>query len=440
MMCNNNDLNKIDINIKKYQRYYIRYLFKNKIATDKFSAIEMFKEKFGKNIKFNLTDNDINVEKSLNVPNPNDKTLEDLIKYLQIENQNIIIKKTDIIYDYKYYDRHDKKNYNIKREQEIIFFGTEEMINQLKDLDNEQYFIDVTYKIIPYKYHLYKLLTMKAFNKKTKNTKLCILITIKYEDENSFYYTFKYLKEFLNFKPKIINIDFSNSLYKAIKFKNLFNDNIKIIFCFFHYSQSIIRKMKSLKIIKNKLTKKGFSILLNIQILSFLKPELIKNYAKFLKNNLKESEEINLYKYIDNYWLNSKGISFMNYYDYIQKNNNYNLKYLFFTNNVIESFHSKLSNYLPKGRTTSKGFILSLKNILNDIELKKNEIKRHDYKIQTIIKIAQNYNNSKNNFNWISYEDFYKIEKEVILILNKDEGNEENINKLINELNQHRKR
>ena len=93
-----------------------------------------------------------------------------------------------IIYDYKYYDRHDKKNYNIKREQEIIFFGTEEMINQLKDPDNEQYFIDVTYKIIPFKYHPYKLLTMKAFNKKTKNTKLCILITIKYEEENSFYY------------------------------------------------------------------------------------------------------------------------------------------------------------------------------------------------------------------------------------------------------------
>ena len=58
----------------------------------------------------------------------------------------------------------------------------------------------------------------------------------KYEEEQSFYYTFKYLKEFLNFKPNIINIDFSNSLYKAIKNKNLFNDNIKIIFCFFHYS------------------------------------------------------------------------------------------------------------------------------------------------------------------------------------------------------------
>ena len=90
---------------------------------------------------------------------------------MQIENQNIIIKKTDIIYDYKYYDRNEKKNYNIKREQELLFFGTKDMLNQLNDPDNEQYFIDVTYKIIPYKYHPYKLLTMKEFNKKTKNTK-----------------------------------------------------------------------------------------------------------------------------------------------------------------------------------------------------------------------------------------------------------------------------
>ena len=73
--------------------------------------------------------------------------------------------------------------------------------------------------------------------------------------------------------------------------------------------------------------------LLNIQILSILKPELIKNCANFIKNNLKESEVINLYKYIEKYWLNNKGSTFINYYDYIKKNNNYyNLKYLFFTN------------------------------------------------------------------------------------------------------------
>ena len=152
------------------------------------------------------------------------------------------------------------------------------MISQLSNKDNKQFFLDVTYKIIPFKYHPYKLMTIKAFNCQTKNTKLCILIAIKYEDENSFYYTLKYLKDFFNFNPEIINIDFSQSLYNAIKLKSLFDKNIKVITFFFHYSQSVIRKMKNLKIINQNLSKKGFTILLNIQILSFLKPELFKKY------------------------------------------------------------------------------------------------------------------------------------------------------------------
>ena len=63
MKCNNNAINDIDMNIKKFQkRYYIRYLFKNKIAVDKYNAIDIFKEKFGNNINFKLNDNDINIE------------------------------------------------------------------------------------------------------------------------------------------------------------------------------------------------------------------------------------------------------------------------------------------------------------------------------------------------------------------------------------------
>ena len=90
----------------------------------------MFKEKFGNNIKFKLNDNDINVEKATYMPNPKNKTIKDLIKNLQIENNNIIIKTTDIIYDYKYFDRSKKKYNTIKREEEIIFFGTNEMLSQ----------------------------------------------------------------------------------------------------------------------------------------------------------------------------------------------------------------------------------------------------------------------------------------------------------------------
>ena len=54
------------------------------------------------------------------------------------------------------------------------------MLSQLSNKDNKQFFVDVTYKIIPFKYHPYKLLTIKSFNIKTKNTKLCLLIAIKF--------------------------------------------------------------------------------------------------------------------------------------------------------------------------------------------------------------------------------------------------------------------
>ena len=250
IMYNNNKLNEINMNIKKYQRYYFRYLFKNNISQDKFDAVDNFKARFGKNITLTLTDLDINYEKSNNTLKPKDKNILELINYLENEIEDIKIKKIDITYDYKYYDKDEKSYKNKTREEEIIFFGTVNMLNQLVDENNVQYFIDLTYKIIPPKYHPYRLLTIKAFNKITKNTKLCLLIALKYEDENSLYYTFKYLKEFYKFNPKLVNIDFSIPLYNALAKKNLFDKNIKIITCFFHYSQSIVRKMKTLKLLK----------------------------------------------------------------------------------------------------------------------------------------------------------------------------------------------
>lgn len=41
-------------------------------------------------------------------------------------------------------------------------------------------------------------MTLKCFDNNTKNTKLCSMIAIKYEDEKGIYYSLKYLNEFLN--------------------------------------------------------------------------------------------------------------------------------------------------------------------------------------------------------------------------------------------------
>ena len=63
-----------------------------------------------------------------------------------------------------------------------------------------------------------------------------------------------------------------------------------------------------------KISKKGFTILLNIQILSFHKQELLKKYILFLEENLNEEREINLFKYFKSYWLDKKGLEFINYF------------------------------------------------------------------------------------------------------------------------------
>lgn len=115
---------------------------------------------------------------------------------------------------------------------------------------NNKTILDFTQKIISNKFKPkpYRLITLKGFDL-TKVTKLCCMILIKYKDEKSIFYTPKYLNIFFKFSPKILNIDFSLTLYKAVSHKDLFNNDCIIYHCnmFFHFSQAMIRKMKQLK-------------------------------------------------------------------------------------------------------------------------------------------------------------------------------------------------
>ena len=63
--------------------------------------------------------------------------------------------------------------------------------------------------------------------------------------------------------------------------------------CFFHFGQCIIKKLKQYKIIKKKLTKYGFEILKNIELICFLPNKQIKSYIKFLKTKLNGEKETN---------------------------------------------------------------------------------------------------------------------------------------------------
>ena len=112
----------------------------------------------------------------------------------------INIKALDVFYEYL-----KKKNEKIKREEKLIFITSELMEVKLKDNNIDNYFTDVTYKIVP-KFQLgYKLLTITGIDNNNENSYICALILIRYEDENSFKFAFKYLSDMYGFNPKNIH-------------------------------------------------------------------------------------------------------------------------------------------------------------------------------------------------------------------------------------------
>ena len=86
------------------------------------------------------------------------------------------------------------------------------MKERLKNNKINYYFLDTTYKIIPRGNNKYKLVTMSGVNSDTNYSNLNALVFIKYEDKFSYEMVFRYLNTLYNFNPKVIHIDYTNSL------------------------------------------------------------------------------------------------------------------------------------------------------------------------------------------------------------------------------------
>ena len=230
--------------LKKFQKYYIRFLFKTNVAIDINTAQKSFYNKFNTNLK--LSRDEITKEKHLGLGTYNNLDIISLCKKLSTEDKYIKINAVDIFYEFT---NNNKKE---KREKNVIFITTEMMHEKLSDKDIDNYFIDTTYKIIPKHYKRYKMMTISCSEKKTNNTYIACLILLKYEDHISFTKIFKYLHEMFNFNPKVVHIDYSKPLLKALLTENLFNEKPIIIHCFFHFVENIVKYMKKYGIIKKK--------------------------------------------------------------------------------------------------------------------------------------------------------------------------------------------
>ncbi len=108
-------------------------------------------------------------------------------------------------------------------------FYTADNMEKIKNNNAENYFIGVTYKIVPGKKEWYKLISITGVKNKSNSSFILALVLIKFEDTNSFYYSFKYINTMLKFKPKVAYIDYFNSLKNEFLIPGLFKVKPMII-------------------------------------------------------------------------------------------------------------------------------------------------------------------------------------------------------------------
>ena len=95
---------------------------------------------------------------------------------------------------------------------------------------------------------------------------------------------FSLLSAVYNFSPILVNSDFNMGKIKSLKDSPHFKNKPYVIYCFFHFCQSIINKLNKFKIIKYRTNKRGFELLHNIEILCFIEKSKIKEiFSKRIK-------------------------------------------------------------------------------------------------------------------------------------------------------------
>ena len=164
------------------------------------------------------------------------------------------------------------------REDKLIFFGSNEMYKILNY--SKEYFIDITFRIIPKKSRPIKMMTVSSKDG-NNNTIICLFVFYKYQDKITYDRIFNFLKENYNFIPKIVHHDYEYALYSSLDNSKIFGEKILLAFCYFHFIKAIVDKMIKLKIQKGKLNKQAYEVIKNIEIISFIKQTNLKNYIKF---------------------------------------------------------------------------------------------------------------------------------------------------------------
>ena len=186
--------------------------------------------------------------------------------------------------------------------KDIYAIMTKQMIENIANKNNTQYFMDVTYYATPPNNQNFKILIILAFDNTKYSTVLCNISLILNENKETFFSVLEYLNKRYKFEPKNITTDYSLAEIKAIK--SLF-PNINIIPCFFHFLQNICKKLPSLRSNNKKIKQLSRNLLANIKLLSFIPESKIKSFYSLIKKKYLANHN-SFFKYFDKYYFNEK--------------------------------------------------------------------------------------------------------------------------------------
>ena len=118
-------------------------------------------------------------------------SLEECVQKLKDPIYNLKIYTTDI----KYTIKNSKNNKEEDRTQKIMVFGIKERMELFKNKNIKEYFIDITFQIIPKCYRPYKLMTIASLDPLNNHTILICFVLLVFTDSLSYKKIFSYLNE-----------------------------------------------------------------------------------------------------------------------------------------------------------------------------------------------------------------------------------------------------
>ena len=238
-LLNTKQFEKINFKDKKTQSKVIKYIYNHIENYDNINIKQEFM-KFTKEPLL-LSNKAISRIKSNVTGKLKNLTLLEIIEKINSFNLEIESYTNDIKYTIKL-----KNNELIERKERIVIFGNKERIKLLNNKNCIEFFIDITFDVVPKKFKPLKLMSIATIDSITNKTYLVCFIFIRYQDAISYERIFDYLKENFMFNPQIIHTDFEASLAHAIKKAKFFSNKVIHVKCLFHFVKSLMDKLKNM--------------------------------------------------------------------------------------------------------------------------------------------------------------------------------------------------